>query len=205
MIQGKFVLPFANGGLRRPNSLVPPSVRNGRISRLTDFELVPPLNELVGHGTAGHFEACDLRRRVQAQREDLMLQLVTLFPRDLTIVRRGGRWRTRLRLRTGRYISVVFSRTIRPWDNAIRWVVDPVLQERRFVTLLVRLDPENELIQDFYVVPNINRHSRFTLKLKDAWLDRGEPLLDLTKLREVVKRVGVRARSAQNHKAVAGC
>ena len=122
-----------------------------------------------------------------------MLRLVALFPHDLAMVRRGGRWRTRLRLCTGRYISVVFSRTIRPWNHAIRSLVDPVPHERRFVTLLVRLDPENASIQDFYVVPNINRSSRFTLKLKDSWLDRGEHLVNLTELCEAVKRAGARA------------
>jgi len=157
-------------------------------------------HELIGYGTAEHFASCDLRRRIQAQREDLMLRLVALFPHDLTMVRRGGRWRARLRLRTGQYISVVFSRTIRPWKNAIRWQVDPVPHERRLVTLLVRLDAQNASIQDFHVVPNIDRSSRFTLKLKDAWLDRGEHLLNLTELCEAVERIGVRGKSAQAKK-----
>ena len=129
-----------------------------------------------------------------AQREDLMRQLVGLFPNDLTVVRRGGRWRTRLRLRTGRYISVVFSRSTRPWKDTIRCQVDPVLHEHRFVTLLVRLDINNEAIQDFHVIPNINRIGRFTLKLKDEWLDRGEHLGSLANFCEALKEVCARSK-----------
>ena len=86
--------------------------------------------ELIEYGTAQHFAPCDLRRRIQVQREELMLQLVSLFPNDLAVDRRGGRWRTRLRLRTGRHISVLVSRSIRPWKNTIRWQVDPVSHEK---------------------------------------------------------------------------
>jgi DNA invertase Pin-like site-specific DNA recombinase len=145
--------------------------------------------ELIGYGAAEYFAPCDLRRRIQAQREDLMLQLVGLYPHQLTVVRRGGRWRTRLRLSNKRYISVVFSRTTRPWKDTIRWQVDPVSHERRFVTLLVLLDSRNESIQHFYVIPSINRRGRFTLKFNDPWLDRGELIASLASFCDAVRRV----------------
>ncbi len=126
-----------------------------------------------------------------------MLQLVSLFPHDLAVVRRGGRWRARLRLRTGRYISVVFSRMVRPWRDTIRWQVDPVLHERRLVTLLVRLDIHNKSIQDLFVIPNIDRSGRFTIKLQDAWLDRGEPIAGLANFCDAVKRVCACSGSTQ--------
>jgi hypothetical protein len=156
--------------------------------------------ELIGYGTAEDFAPCDLRRRIQAQREDLMQQLVGLFPRYLTVIRRGGRWRSRLRLRTGRFISVVFSRTTRPWKDSIRWQVDPVLHERRLVTLLVRLDIHNRVIQDFYLIPNIDRSSRFTIKSQDVWLDRGERVAGLANFCEAVKRVCARSGSGRKVK-----
>lgn len=145
--------------------------------------------ELIGYGSAGTFTPCDLRRRIQAQREELILQLVGLFPHDLTVVRRGARWRSRLRLRNGRHISVVISRAIRTWKDSIRWQVDPVPHERGFVTLLVRLDIHNKSMQDFHVLPTIDRGTRFTLKLKDAWLDRGERLGSLASFCEAIRRV----------------
>jgi hypothetical protein len=88
--------------------------------------------ELVGYGEAEDFTPSDLRRRIQTQRADLMLQLVGLFPNDLTLWRRGGKWRTRLGLRNGRHISVIFARTVRPWKSTIRWHVDPVLPRASF-------------------------------------------------------------------------
>jgi hypothetical protein len=80
------------------------------------------------------------------------------------------------------------SRSVRVWKNTIRWQVDPVLPERRFVTLLVRLDIDNESIQDFYLVPSIKHRHRFTLRLKDAWLDQGERLDCLANFCDAVKR-----------------
>lgn len=143
--------------------------------------------ELIGYGRE-NFGPYDLRRCIQARREELMLRLVGLFPNDLTVWRRGRKWRTRLRLRTGRHISVIVSRSVRVWKNTIRWQVDPVLPERRFVTLLVRLDANNESIQDSYVMPSVERRHRFTLKLKDAWLDQGERLDSLANFCDAVKR-----------------
>jgi hypothetical protein len=39
------------------------------------------------------------------------------------------------------------------------------------------------------VIPNIDRSSRFTLKLKDPWLHRGERLTTLSNLWATVGRV----------------
>jgi len=153
--------------------------------------------ELIGYGAAEHFAPCDLRRRIQAQREEVILQLVGLFPHDLTLFRRGRRWRTRLRFRTGRQISVLFSRSVRPWKDAIRWQIDPISRERRFVTLLVRLDINNQSIQDFYVMPNIEHRNRFTIKMKDAWLDRGELIPSLANFCDALRRVCIHSNRAE--------
>ena len=112
----------------------------------------------------------------ELRREHLIRKLESFFPGDLTVIQRSGRWRTRLRFRTGRCISVLVAKTVRPWKAAIRWQVDPVPAERRFVTLLVRLDIQNISVQDYYLVPKIDYTRRFTLKLQDSWLERGERL-----------------------------
>jgi hypothetical protein len=112
------------------------------------------------------------------------------------VIQRSGRWRTRLRFRTGRCISVLVAKTVRPWKAAIRWQVDPVPAERRFVTLLVRLDIQNISVQDYYLVPKIDYTRRFTLKFQDSWLERGERLGRLEDFGEVVKRVCVPAEPA---------
>jgi hypothetical protein len=108
-----------------------------------------------------------MRSHPQNLREEMIRKLRTLFPSDLTVIQRSGRWRTRLRLRTGSCISVLVAKTVRPWKTAIRWQVDPVPAECRFVTLLVRRDIQNASVQDYYVVPKVDNRW-FTLKLQDS-------------------------------------
>jgi len=117
-----------------------------------------------------------------------------LFPEQVTVIRPGRGLHTQLRLRTGRTISVLISRAIRTWNETIRWRVDGVVRERPLVTLLVRLDTSNQSIQDFHLLPKIDRLGRFTIRLQDPWLDRGERLASLSNFCDAVKRVCVRCR-----------
>ena len=55
--------------------------------------------ELIGYGRAEQFGPIDLRRRTQALREELVARSPRCSPHDVSVVRRGGRWRSRLRLR----------------------------------------------------------------------------------------------------------
>jgi hypothetical protein len=93
--------------------------------------------ELIGYGRPEQFGPIDLRRRTQALREELIASLVKLFPNDVSVVRRGGRWRSRLRLRSGKIVSVLVARSIKAWKETVRWQIDPLRQERKYVTLLV--------------------------------------------------------------------
>jgi hypothetical protein len=61
--------------------------------------------ELIGYGCPDQFGAIDLRRRTQALREELIDKIVELFPDEGSIVRRGARWRSRLRLRNRPTVS----------------------------------------------------------------------------------------------------
>ncbi len=149
--------------------------------------------ELIGYRRPGDFGPIDLRRRTQALRDDLIRQIVETHSKDVSVVRRGGRWRTRLRLRNGRIVSVLVSRAVRTWKTAIRWQIDPVLHERRSVTLLARLDGENKSFQDFYVLPNVDRRKRFLIELRDKWLERGEKLRRLSQFCRLAHEAKCRA------------
>src|ERR1700722_12226631 len=52
--------------------------------------------ELVGYGRPEQFGPSDLRRRTMALREELVNRLVAMFPDKIAIVKRSGRWRSRL-------------------------------------------------------------------------------------------------------------
>jgi DNA invertase Pin-like site-specific DNA recombinase len=150
--------------------------------------------ELIDYGCAGSFGPIDLRRRTQAMRENLIVRIQAIFPNQISIVHRGGRWRSRLRLRN-RSVSVLVARPFRSWKATIRWIVDPARKERNFVTLLARLNVSKDAFQDFHILPNIDRRKRFSIGLRDAWLDRGECLSELSQFCEVMDRVNSARKS----------
>jgi DNA invertase Pin-like site-specific DNA recombinase len=68
---------------------------------------------LIGYGRPEQFGPIDLRRRTHALRDGLVASIATMFPNDVSVVLRGGRWRNRLLLRSGRVVSVLVARSIR--------------------------------------------------------------------------------------------
>jgi DNA invertase Pin-like site-specific DNA recombinase len=146
--------------------------------------------ELIGYGRPEQFGSCDVRRRTQALRDELVAKIGVMFPDDVSIVRRGGRWRSQLRLTNGSIVSVLVARSVRPWKETVRWRVDPVRRERKFVTLLARLDEGNRAFLDFHVFPDMDRCRRFDISLRDPWLKRGQRLSNLLEFCNVVARVG---------------
>jgi DNA invertase Pin-like site-specific DNA recombinase len=145
--------------------------------------------QLIGYGLPEQFGPIDLRRRTQALREKLIASLVKMFPNEVSTVRIGERWRNRLRMRSGLVVSVLIARSIRAWKETIRWQIDPVRRERKYVTLLARLDNENQAFLDFHVLPNIDRSRRFHVCLTDSWLERGVRLQDPSSFCDAVSEV----------------
>jgi DNA invertase Pin-like site-specific DNA recombinase len=156
--------------------------------------------ELIGYGRPDQFGSIDLRRRTQALRDELIARIAALFPNDVSIVRRGGRWRTRLRLRSGLIVSVLVTRSIRAWKEAVRWQVDPVQHEMKYVTLLARLDEENRCFLDYHVLPSIDRPKRFYVRHDDTWLDRGIRLDDFSEFCAGVAQVHRNRRANRSEK-----
>ena len=145
--------------------------------------------ELIGYGKADQFGPIDLRRRTIALREQLVSQIVATFPNNVSIIKRGGRRRSRLRLSHGPIVSVLVARSFRAWKETIRWEINPVRRESKFAVLLARLDEGNLSFLDFHILPSIDRQGRFRVSLKDTWLNRGKRLSDLSRFCEVVNEV----------------
>ena len=144
---------------------------------------------LIGYGRPDQFRPLDLRQRTMALREQLIAQIVDLFPNKVSIVRRGGRWRCRLRLSNGRMIAVLIARTVRVWKETLRWQIDPVGHELGLTTLVARLNVGNHSFLDFHVFRRIERRIRFVISANDPWLKRGIRLPELSRLCEVVVRL----------------
>jgi len=145
--------------------------------------------DLVGYNRPEQFGNIDMRKRTLALRERLLKSIVELFPTTVVIAKRNNKWRDKLRLLNGQTISVAIARAIRVWKSAVRWQVDPHPYERRFVTLLARLDQDNSAFMDFHVVPRVDKTHRFRLALDDPWLKAGTRVENLAQLLDIVKQV----------------
>ena len=143
---------------------------------------------LVGYGHPDQFKSMDLRHKTLALRDEVLTQIVRLFPNAVSIVRRSRRWRNKLCMPGGRIVSVVVARAIRSSKDSVRWQVDPHLSERKFVTLLVRLNQDNSGVKDFHVFARINAKNRFRLTLRDPRLQLGIVLPTLSAFPEAVER-----------------
>jgi DNA invertase Pin-like site-specific DNA recombinase len=135
--------------------------------------------ELIGYGRPNDFASIDIRRRTQALREELIGTIRSMFPTEVTIVRRGGRWRSCIRLRHGLIVSVLVSRSIVTQTTPSRWQIDPVKREHRHVTLIALLNKNNTAFQEMYVFPYMDRTRRFHITANDVWLKRGNPVKSL--------------------------
>ncbi len=142
---------------------------------------------LIGYGHSDRLGGADTRRRNMALREELISRIVAMFPNDVSILRPGVHWRSRLLLFNRLTVSVLIVRSQLVYKTTRRWIVEPAQHERKFITLLARLDESNRALVDLHVVPNIDRPKKF--QISDSWLARGERLIDLSRLCEVVERV----------------
>jgi hypothetical protein len=136
--------------------------------------------ELIGYGKSGDFGPVDLRRRTQTIREDLMRGIQAALPQAVTVACKGARWRSYLRLRTGKFVAVLIARSIGNLNTPV-WQVDPVPRECRYTTLLALLDVSNDAVSAIYLLPQMTRRTRFHLRTGDTWLNGGKEL-------ETVKR-----------------
>ena len=143
---------------------------------------------LIGYGNPSAFGSTDLRHRTQALRADLIRQIQSMFPEESSVVRRSGRWRSRLRVRNVAIVSVVVARRVKVWKETIRWQIDPVPREGKLITLLARLNMDNDALLDFHLLPWMDRKKRFLISQRDPWLARAERLPDLAAFREAVLR-----------------
>lgn len=145
--------------------------------------------ELIGYGRSEDFGPIDLRRRTQALREELIGEIQTMFPSEVSIERRGGRWRSRLRLEGGLIVSVVISRSIGSRSKGLTWQINPVAHERLHVTLLALLDGNNSTVQEMCLFPYIDRQRRFYVTPHNVWLKGGLPLKCESQFLEAVKTI----------------
>lgn len=150
--------------------------------------------KLIGYDRPDWLGGPETRRRVRAVREELISQIAKMFPTEVSVVKPGAYWRTRLQLFNRLTVSVAIARSALLHNVTRRWIVEPLLGERQFITLLARLDESNRAIVDLHVVPNLC-HRPKKLQVTDAWLARGRKLTDFSRFCDVVVQVQCARRS----------
>jgi DNA invertase Pin-like site-specific DNA recombinase len=143
--------------------------------------------KLIGYSYPVRRDAADTRRRTMALHKELISQIAAMFPNNVSIIKPGVHWRSRLLLFHRITVSVLIARSALVYKTTRRWMVEPVQRERKFITLLARLDESNCEIVDLHVFPNIDRPRPF--QITDSWLKRGVRLPELSRLCEVVAQV----------------
>ena len=143
---------------------------------------------LAGYGKA-RLEALDARRKRRTVRDQLIADLVGGSRRKISIVQPDGHWRPRLRLPNRSMISVYVCPSFRNRDGARRWALNPVSREKRYVSLIARLNMSNDAVQDCFVLPDLRGRTRWTMSSDDVGLKHGKQLCVLSDLIAVVEQV----------------
>ncbi|HET6145384.1 MAG TPA: recombinase family protein [Candidatus Acidoferrales bacterium] len=151
--------------------------------------------KLIGYDNPRQFMCVKTRNLTASMREGLIVQIAKALPSDVSIIHSANRWRSRLRLSNGLIVCVLVARSVKVVKQNLRWRVYSIQRERKFITLLVRLNASNTSILDMFVFPDTDRKDRFEFRVNHPWLNRGKRLSRLSQLCEVVTQL-VRARSA---------
>jgi hypothetical protein len=142
--------------------------------------------ELIGYGKPEDFGLLlDFRRRTQALRQQLIERIQSMFPDKVSVIRQGGRWRSLLQL-DGFTVAVRTARCVDTKTGILKWIIDGAPRENDSITLLARLTPANDGIQDMHMFPRMKKN-RFSLRKKDKWLEQGTPLRGLTQFCNVAR------------------
>jgi DNA invertase Pin-like site-specific DNA recombinase len=136
---------------------------------------------LAGYDKA-RVRAIKTRWQLRTLRERL-LNNIAACNGSISISRPNGHFRPSVLLRNQVPLSVHLGPCFRTEHGEMRWLINPVRQEREFITLIARLNVNNDDFHDYVVLPNLGTRKRWTMKpddegLKDA--KRFTPLSELT-------------------------
>jgi len=121
-------------------------------------------------------------------RRDLMENLVELFPGEVHIQTRGPNRRNCLRLRNGTRVTVRTCRRKKTKYKGPTWVL-PESREKRLISLLVCVNPENAAPESMYVLPPIANRCPVSFSVDHSWLKRGIQLEDLSSFCKAVREI----------------
>jgi len=155
--------------------------------------------DLIGYrAPAPDLASLKVRFQTLIMREELVAQLVRMFPDQLSVVRRSRRWRAQFRLQNGPLFSLQIAKMQARSKYVDRWRITPIAHEQQNITLLARLNPTNDAFQDFWVLPSLDCKPNLHIGEYDVWLNRGRRLPDLSQLPQILREVDRRKQSQAN-------
>ena len=167
--------------ISRSPDLPSPSAIRHRFGSLTSAY------QMIGYQDKWGAERIERCRRLRALRADLLQQIVDSSPNVVSIESRGGAWRTRLHLRSGRLIPVLVCPCFRVWKDSVRWLFMATIRDRP-VVLIARATPANNAFKDFFILPN-KECSQKRLAENDPRLQRGVRFTDPAHFCSAVEQV----------------
>jgi len=140
---------------------------------------------LIGYGKSSRSRANDLRRRMQAIRAAVLHDILEVFPDRVTLVRPGGGFRSYLRLKNGRIITVLIAQSTKA--QVPIWQIRPIPRECQWATLLALLNEDNSSVLEMRLFRSMPRRGRFHVKESDAWLRTGVRLPTVLEFYESIR------------------
>lgn len=176
---------------RLSHTLVEKSPGMARVTTYTKrFGSLRNAYQLIGYGRPEHYGPVDDRCRTQAMREQLMQSLTSMFPEDLSVIRKSGRFNPMFLIEKAVTVSVIvaaFARTRNTGSS--RWRIRPGRESSNLMTLIARLDESNLAFLDFHVFLRLDRSKEFYLRRDDSYLMSGVRLGDLQEFLVVLKKL----------------
>lgn len=134
---------------------------------------------LAGYDNA-RLHAIRIRLQRRVLRDRLVQDLVSSSDAKITVIQANGHWRPRLQLPNGLLISVYVLPCFKIESGEVRWLLQVVPREREFITLIARLNVNNDDFQDLFLLPNLSGHTQWTLAFLDQGLKAGEQVVKLS-------------------------
>ena len=150
------------------------------------FGSVVKAYRLLGYKAIWDERRLEKKHQVRTIRNELLREIAALSGGRVTIDTSSTR-HTRLRLSTGRLVSVIVARCLFGYKGALRWLVKPVIAERRYIALIARLNDGNNALKDLFVVAPVNSSNSLLISESDVRLVRKFQLVDLADFFDAVQ------------------
>ena len=141
--------------------------------------------ELIGYQSPRQ-ETSTNRSQVRSIRTEMMQQLVAMFPTRISQPSGNGKFRSWLKVKNGPEVAVRVCRSIHLASKGRMWSLQAAKAERRRVTLVAGMKPENTTLEAFFVTGQMKNRSKISISENHDWLQNGTRLHDLRSFYDVV-------------------